>query len=396
MVTKSDFSSSALNARRNRRKIWLVFTLALSAVLAAVFFITLLFGISFIYSISFALGAWFLIMGTTIVLGYFSTPQMNEDIVEVLGEYVGEPLVAGPHFRFPYFSLEVIVARVYLGEQRLPLYLDNKDGHRGDVEFQDCSASLKADFFFQILDSEKATYNVGDILRVLEEKAEHTVRAFFGVYTLDEAIKMKSVFKLENVVALLDFSKDAPDLIGEDEVDDNGNVVKKKLTAKDMRDIVVTDEELAKTRFFRDLNNWGVKAKSFTITDIDVPLDIKEQRSRVLEAEKNREVAKINIETAKLDAESVEAKASGESKRLELEGQGAGKGESSKIKLITDSTNLDPSQVTAYIAELSKWDAVKNNPNITLIEDSSGETNKGFKIGVGIGASQKGKNNKNK
>ena len=70
---------------------------------------------------------------------------------------------------------------------------------------------------------------------------------------------MKSVFKLENVVALLDFSKDAPDLIGEDEVDDNGNVVKKKLTAKDMRDIVVTDEELAKTRFFRDLNNWGSK-----------------------------------------------------------------------------------------------------------------------------------------
>ncbi len=396
MTTKSDLSSSALNARHNRRKIWLVYTLAVSAALAVVFFIALLFGINFTYSIGFASALWLLVMGTTLVLGYYSTPQMNEDIVEVLGEYIGEPLKAGPHFRFPFFLLEVIVARVYLGEQRLPLFLDENDGHKGDVEFQDCSASLKADFFFQILDSEKATYNVGDILGVLEEKAEHTVRAFFGVYTLDEAIKMKSVFKLENVVALLDFSKDAPDLIEQDKVDDEGNVIEKKLTPQGMRNIDVSEEDLAKTRFFRDLNNWGVKAKSFTITDIDVPLNIKEQRSRVLEAEKNREVAKINIETAKLDAESVEARAIGESKRLELEGQGAGKGESSKIKLITDSTDLGSSEAAAYIAELSKWDAIKSNPNITLIEDSSGETNKGFKIGMGIGASQKGKNNKNK
>lgn len=400
MKNDDDFGLSQADVKYYQKKIWLVFIGVFTALMLAIFFLLDFFEISYILNISIVISTWFVVMITTLILGLFSTPQMHEDIVEIFGKYIGRPLGPGLHLRFPYFNIEVIAARVYMGEQKLPLRLDEKEGNKGDVEFQDCSAPLQGNFFFKVFSSRQAYYNVANLIGVLEEKAEHVVRGFFGVYLLDEAIAMKSIFKLENVVAFLDLSKDSPYLAHKGFTDENGDI-KKKLSPDEMRNLVVSEEEFQDTRFYKDLNNWGVLPKSFTITDIDIPADIKAQRSRVLEAEKDREVAKIRVKTAELDAESVEKKAVGEAKRIEIEGAGLAK----KIKLegeaigvgikdVIESTKLDPLDASNHLIARLKWAAIKENPNITLIDESSGETSKGFKVGLGFAAAEKKKNKK--
>jgi len=356
---------------QNSVLIWGGFLLATIIVSILIFIFMILVGVSdsllWAIPIAFFCATW----GVTIIKGLFETPHKHQDIVESLGRYIGKPLKAGPHLFFPWFNMEKIRARVFMGEQKLELYLDEKSSDSGDVEFQDCSASLKAFFFFEITDAEKATYDIGNVLKSVSEKAEHILRAFFGVYTLDEAIALKGFFRLENVISLIDKSKDSSERL--------------KLTPEEFKQMNAGFAEVKDTSFYETLSNWGVNPKSFIISDIDIPKEIKEQRARVLIAEKDREIAVIAIETARQNKKTLIINAEASAKKAAIEGQG----EAQRIKNLADG-GLDSQSAIDYLVAKEKWGAVKSNPNTTLIIGDS-EANKGAQIGAGIGATTKEK-----
>jgi len=367
-----------------RIKIWTIFIILLVVVSVVVGVIVAIWNFFFGALVS---GIFFLsALGYTLVKGYVQTPNSYEDIVETMGEYIRKPLEAGPHFLFPFFELERIKQRVFMGEQRLELYLDEKNEKGGDLEFQDCSASLKSFFFFVIYDPKKAVYDIDDLIGSIEEKADHILRAFFGVYPLEEAISMKSLFRLPNIAMLMDFSSGSPH----------------KATHEDLKK-TFTEDELKNCEFYKTLDSWGVIPKSFSVSDIEVPDTIKVERERVLKAEKDLEVAGIDIETAKKKAEKdfevsiieiktadkkakkviIEATAS--SKKTALEG----KGESEKLRAIVNDGGIDKKDVTGYLVGLAKWEAIGKNPNVTIIEDSGNGASSGARFGAGFNASNK-------
>jgi regulator of protease activity HflC (stomatin/prohibitin superfamily) len=356
--------------RKKRMKLWLVFFIILTAFSLFVLMLALIFGLTFKISVIISAGYWLALTLWTLISGYIQTPHMYRDMVELFGEYIGKPLEPGPHILFPYFGFEVIHARVYMGEQKLELYLNEKEGNGGDIELEDCSASLLAFFFFRIYNPKMATYNIDNLLGALAEKADHIIRAFFGVYTLDEAIQLKSFFRIQNVASLIDASSDTPN---------------KKLKLEELRKIVVSDEDARKTQFYKNLASWGVKPVSFAISDIEIPDEIKEQRARVLTAEKDKEVAKIEIKTAEFKAEKVVIDAQAQAEQARLEGEG----EARKVKAIMESTEMIGGEVANYLVTTTKWKAIGQNANVTLIEDSGGKTADGVRIGVGIGSTGK-------
>lgn len=320
------------------------------------------------WSISTFLSVIFLIV--TITNGYFETPHKHEDIIECLGKYVGEVYNPGPHVIFPYFKLEKIVCRVYMGEQRLSLYL-NKDTPAGDVEFMDCSASLRADLFFKIEDSEKATYEIGNVVVSIREKAEHILRAFFGSWKIDDAIAIKGFFKLNNVIVSVDRSIDFRDDSGE-------------LQIEKFKEFKPSQKEADNSSFAETLKEWGAKANSFIISDIDLPENIKEQRARLLAAMKDLEVADVRVETSKREAKIKVIGAKATAKEAEIIGQGeADKIENLKKSGIQDQPALD------YLINKEKWNAVSKNPNATVIIGDGSKSSEGAQIGAGIGATTK-------
>ena len=357
-------------AIKNRTKIWFIFLSVLSVISVSIFILSISCGFNFFIALAIGVTFWLLCLGATLVIGYVVTPFMNEDYVQCFGAYIGWPLKPGLHFLFPYFGFEKIMSRVYLGQQMLELYLDEKDGNSGDVEFQDCSSSLKAFFFFRIVDGEKAVFDISDLLGSLSEKADHILRAFFGVYTLDEAIKLKSYFRIENVASLLDVSSDSPS---------------QKISNKEMQKLFITKEEAQRTQFYKTLREWGVEPKSFAISDIEVPEDIKKQRARILTAEKDKEVAIIEIKTARSKAKTTVINAKAEAEKITE----VGEGESRKLKAIKTNAEIEGIQAVDYTIQTEKWKAIGKNANVTIIEDSGSKTAEGVKMGVGIGATGK-------
>jgi regulator of protease activity HflC (stomatin/prohibitin superfamily) len=328
------------------------------------------FTLSYNLSVSISIGLGLVITIFTLVKGYLETPHMNEDMVECMGGYIGRPLKPGPHFLFPFFSLEILASRVFLGEQKLELYLDEKNLNGGDIELQDCSTSMKSFFFFQITDSYKATYHIDDVIAAVEEKADHVLRAFFGPYTLDESIQLKSFFKIENVACHIDVSKDSP---------------YKHKKVEELRTYVASKEEVDASQFYKTLRSWGVEPRSFSITDIDVPQNIKDQRSRILTAEKDRQVAEIEIKTAQSRKQITVVDAEAQKEKAALEG----KGEADKVKALMEGASLSGQEVAGFLIQSKKWDAIAKGANVTIIEGGDNETATGVKLGVGIGVATK-------
>lgn len=347
---------------KEQNKVWGGFAVAsfLAATLIYIFVALLLEGAAFLAAAIFFFALW----GVTLVRGFYETPTMYTDIIECLGVYVGEPYNPGPHILFPYFNFEKIKARVYLGDQKLGLYLD-ENTESGDVEFEDSSASLWAYFFFRITDPEKANYQVDDVIGSVKEKAEHVLRSFFGVYKLDEAITLKGFFKLENVVTLLDKSDDSPERV--------------KLSPEEFKNLKANPDEVKNSSFFLTLEEWGVLPKAFIVSDIEIPEEIKKERARILTAEKNKEVAEIDKQTSLTltEIQIIKAKADAESASI------SGQGEAERLKKITES-GIEPQGAIEYLVAKEKWGAVKSNPNVTLIIGE--KAIEGAQIGAGIGA----------
>ncbi|HPY08404.1 MAG: SPFH domain-containing protein [Patescibacteria group bacterium] len=357
-------------ATMHRNFIWGIF-FAVSFVFAILLALVLmLLNLSSTTALTVSFVSFLVFIVITIVNGYFETPHKHEDIIECLGEYVGEVYKPGPHIIFPYFKLEKIACRVYMGEQRLSLYL-NKDTPAGDVEFMDCSASLRADLFFRIEDARKANYEIGDVIVSIREKAEHILRSFFGSLRIDEAIDIKGFFRLNNVVVLVDKSVDFRDKDG-------------KLQVEKFKAFKPSDEEASESSFAETLESWGAKAISFIISDIDLPDNVKEQRARLLAAMKDLEVADVKIKTSRKEAKIKVIGAEAIAKESKIIGQGeADKIENLKKSGVEDQPALD------YLINKEKWNAVSKNPNATVIIGDGSKSSEGAQIGAGIGAATK-------
>jgi len=322
--------------------------------------------------------------------GWNIVPENWNYIIEVFGAYIGRPLEPGWYILFPWGEFVVIRKAVFRGVQLMSLYLDEQKKDQrggGNVEFEDCSSSLSTFFYFQIIDPELSTYKTNDLFRAIEEKVDNSLRAFLGLYKLEEVIKMKSNFCLEAIAALTDFCPEPP-------------------LSKD--DLIKLRQEAQTTwedsSLYISLMSWGVKPVDLVISDIKLTEELENFRKVILVAEKELETAVIGQKTATAkkvstitDAEAKKAadilNAEGAQKVaiLGYEGEKQGKilvgeGIAAQINEIIKA-GVAKTKIAAFLVQNKKWEAIsKGNNAVTLIEDSnnSGISSLGANFGAGF------------
>jgi len=367
------------------RKIWIfVFPIVgiLSAVVALIIYKLAITYELFSVNVFGALAIWliiFILAGVVILQqSRVQIPHMYEYIVEYFGEYIGKPLGPGLYFIFPWFDIFHIRSKVPMSKQMLSLsYNDKRTGsNSGDIEFVDCSASITAFFFFLVNDSEKATYEAANVQKFIEEKVEGVVRIFLGKLKIDEAIGKKSQFDLKAI------------LFGVENSDPNKELV---------------DFDLTSTAFHLTLDDWGITPMGLTISDIELPDNIKEQRGRNLIAEKDLEVARLNRQKAMVQKaiKIIEAEASKQARIKQGEGekrynllQGGGLAE--KVANLIEK-GVPSAGIVSLITSEFKWKAVENSKSTdkTLIlggNESGGNVVAGAELGAGFSSINKQKN----
>jgi len=243
-----------------------------------------------------------------------------------------------------------------MGTQKMELYLDEKATDQyggGDVEFKDCSSPISAFFYFEINDAQKATYNIDDVLSGIEEKADHLLRAFLGMYPIDKAIVLKSSFTPAIIASCID-------------------LVKNPAT-------VVTQAQFETTEFYTTLQEWGVTVKDFVISDIKLPASVKAKREEILTAEKDLEIAEIDKRTAVAKKQITITNAEGTKQATILEGQGEGE----KLETILQKTGATGKDVIELMIQQTKWDAVKNTKGSVIITAGTDMPSLGAAFGAG-------------
>lgn len=325
-------------------------------------------GISFTIVLSGYLIVFALVCLITIQQGLLQVPHMMEYIIEIFGKYTEEPLGPGLHYVFPWFGFCRVRSRVPMDERIMSLYSDErKDIPKTDIEFRDCSSSVTAFFYFKVVDSAKATYQAANVMKSIKEKADATLRAFLGDYTIDQAIEMKNKFSLKTISCCIE-----PDQY--------------------KKGYIVSNKEFYRSEFYKSLYRWGIEPLSFTIADIILPQSVIDQRARTLTAEQDIMVAKkkmkqtvveknIQIIVAEGNKQSRILISEGEKAARILEGEGEkefqvslGAGQAEKIKLITANGFPAEGIMSLLIAE-KKWEAVaKSETDKTIILDSPGSS----------------------
>lgn len=277
-------------------------------------------------------------------------------ISEVFGKYYGEPMLPGLYFIMP-FGIERIKAKVFMGEEKMELYLDENKKDKfggGDVEFSDCSSSITAFFFYKIIDAYKSYYNVGDVVRAVEEKADEILRKFLGAFKLDDAMKQKSAFSIEAIACL---------------------------ARDDIQLKSVTSEQYIKTEFYETLMNWGVEPKSFSITDISLTPELRDTRELILSAEKAAQVAKINVKKENIEKKICIIRATAIKEALILKGEGEAVASAMTLEAMIKALNegnIPKSEVSKIIIELKKWSSVGTMGNTLIIDNGNSDFSAGF------------------
>ena len=284
----------------------------------------------------------------TIIKGWSQVPQQWEWNVELFGKWI-KSWKAGLHIGFPYFSLMKFKA-IYVGEQQMKLFMSEteKEGFGfGEVEFSDGSAPVEATIYFKVENSKKATYDIGNLFKAIEEKMDSSIRAFLGLYKIDDANTIKSRAHLKNI------------LNGE-RVDPSeaGKKFPEEMKYKDLEELKTKMSNCAQWEFIR--NSWGVIITGFAISDIILPEAIKDARQSVLIADKEVEAAVYKKQTRITLAE-------GEEKGLAHEGTGI---KNQVKKLIT--AGVEPSNAVNYLADRLKWKNVGEKGPTTIIDSSGG------------------------
>ncbi|MFZ4631643.1 MAG: SPFH domain-containing protein [Patescibacteria group bacterium] len=327
----------------------------------------LVFGVVFVASIVFMLK-------TSII----QVSQNEIWVTEIWGKYFDEDtnqLKPGLHFLIP-FGIEQVKSCVYMGQQMMKLYLDEKieDGHGGgDVEFKDCSnIGVSAYLYFKIEDANKATYEVANVFSAIEEKADGILRINFMMYSLDEAMNLKGKLNMSTISCFTNLTAPTPPAI-----------------------VMPTQLDLEASEFYTSLMAFGVKPLSFVISDFRLPENVVKERQKTLMAETEKKVTEINLKKADVEKNIavVQAKAKSEITVIQAEADKkakvlSGQGEAKKIKSILAASNLTPGQSAAFLAETKKWDAITasgSNDKVILLDGNS-DAAQGARFGVGLNA----------
>ena len=294
------------------------------------------------------------IMLPTIIRGWTPVPENCEYRIQINGKDIDAPFREGLHLQFPWLGFSKLHAQVYMGMQIMQLFLDETItkpySGAGDVEFKDLSAPVIVKVFFKITDSFKATYNIGDVFRGIEEKMDERTRLLLGSLTFDQANSKRKIFTLSS------FTKD----LDPETLEPNIN---------------------ATSALEAEFSDWGIEVKSVSITDIILPDEAKKQREKVLEAAKNLEIAKA-------EADRKVALATGTKEVLRLEGLGF----QEKIKAIT-ATGVDPATAQEFLAKLALYDKVDGR---SLVIESAGGSMAGVGAMFGAGFKQANQDHPNK
>jgi len=309
--------------------------------------------------------AFAIIVGVLIVLALitvklFTVPEKWEYQISLFGKY-WKTCEAGLDWRLRWFS--GIDHEVFMGEQAMRLSLGDPAGLGGGVvDFQDGSAPITAFFFFKIFDSYKAAYSTANVLRMIEEQADGTIRSFLSPFDIEEANTLKNNFNLEWIASMV---RPVP-----------GS----------------QPPPLNQTHLYVVLNGWGIEPLNFTVTDIAMPAAIIEQRQRKQQAATDVEVATFEIETAKKKAEKtvIDAEAARKAKVLQSTGEAEGMDKISaamarRIKELVDKNNMSEEAARTYVISLAKMEALKGSANVIWSEGNSAAS-QGAAFGSGFNA----------
>ncbi len=206
----------------------------------------------------------FLVFALVIVmLGAKIVPQSDKWTVERFGKYT-RTLMPGLHFIFPV--VDRIGAKMSLREQVL-------DIPSQEVITKD-NAMIRADgvVFYQVMDAEKAAYQVNDLVRALENITMTNIRSVLGSMELDELLSRR------------------------DDIND--------------RLLVIVNDAS---------DPWGVKVTRVELKDITPPEDLVDAMSRQMQAERTKRAAILEAEGLR---EAEIRKAEGEKKAAILRAEG--------------------------------------------------------------------------
>ena len=268
----------------------------------------------------------FLVLTTSFFVSrYREVPHNKVWAMEAFGRYVAtwQP---GPHFVGPFMERR---EEVYLGD-----FMDEVNGQEGSsnkIDFLDSSAGIKATYYWRVFSPYNAVYANEDVVSAVREKMEAGLRAYYGQRTIDIAIESQA--------------------------------------SVDLREIITQDATEAKV-----FKNWGVEITSLAVTDFFLPEEVDNARRTKLEAEKQREVALVELETAKVKRDTAEI-------------NGAAEGQ--KIRAMAEALKITPVEAMNLDLNWRKYTAMGASEMLFMSEGSGGGNSaveQGAQAGAAAGA----------
>lgn len=288
-------------------------------------------------------------------------PHNHEFIIEFFGKYY-KTCKSGHHWFFPDFGVFNIASKTFMGDQVIPLNLGDTGLGGGVVDFKDESAGVQASLILRVFDSYKATYEVDEFYESIIALTDATLRSFLSQFTVEQANDMKNGFTVDMVAA-----KIKP-------IDDDG----KPVVCPPIED----------TLYYQQLQSWGVTAVNIVVLDIDLPAKVIEQRSRMLQAEMDIDIAKKDVEISKIENQSKVQRADTAKTVSIIAAQGKARSmeviagaESLRIKALTDK-GMSIQQAEDYILSLRKSEALEGSEKVFWFEGG----NKAAETGAVMGA----------
>ena len=220
------------------------------------------------------------LVGMTVKATWTEVPEKEVWVIQWVGRYLTS-WKSGLHFQFPLLGFMKVDAQVYMGDQMMPLCMDEKvpEGYGGGkVDFTDGSARVDATVYFRIVCPEKAVYGVNDVFAAIAEKLDGAVRTCLGALTLDEANRLKAQYNLARILNGVSHGNAPP--------------------------------EATQSLLYREAyDRWGVEILSVAISDIELSEAQIAAREKVLVAEKEAQAAEhmkqVEIRRAEAKAQSI-------------------------------------------------------------------------------------------
>jgi regulator of protease activity HflC (stomatin/prohibitin superfamily) len=293
-----------------------------------------------------------------LLIQFFTVPEKSEYNISIFNKF-WKTCKPGLNWRVRWFSN--VDAEVFMGVQSMTLSL-GEPGEKGggSVNFEDQSASMNVSFSFQVVDSYLATYVTSNVMEMVAEQADDTIRSFLSLFRIEKVNSLKNDFDLRWIV-----------------------VTKKPVSGED-------PPELSESHLYKVLMGWGIKPLYFNISDIDMPEDVVAQIKRRQAAETDDEVAAVEIKIAKKKAKKalIDAAAGEEVEVFRATGVSKGMDKISeamaqRIKDLIAIGNLSEKEAMNHVVSLAKMKALENSNQVIWAEGNS-DVGKGASFGAGF------------